>query len=236
MPQVTNWKLLRDKNSSPIGKGTLHDSLMNISALTSQRAMKMNLLEMERLQRINRIYDKNKRRNDVIMSRVMERTEKSLKNMQAFRHVLNNDYCVDNFKTMSLGFKRNMVQTPRTARRFKLETRVYHSGYDMKAFQPEINRRLRQTDPTRVTRIFKNVLLEKFQEESNIVIDRKLSSSGFHRMLNDKDNLKKYGYQRMKSTVRFKDEEEEEIKESDETKKNSDDIVDDVELHNKGEI
>lgn len=215
---MTNLRLIRDKNSCPIGKGTLHDTLLNISASTRERAIKLNHLESERLQRIRKLHETNKRHSEFVTGRVMERTYKSLQDLQAYQYVLNNDYRFAQFKTMDpqiraeallasrTARRAEAIHTPRTARRYKMETRIYHVGYDMNSFRPEINRRLRQTDPTRISNIYKKVLLEKFKKESDLVIDRRISHSGFYRMLEDKHNVKDYAYTRLKSTVRFQDD------------------------------
>ncbi|XP_033764350.1 uncharacterized protein LOC117345385 [Pecten maximus] len=206
MPQVTNLRLIRDKNNSPIGKGTLHNALVNISTSIRDRAVKLNALENDRLKRINRMYDKSRRHSEYLSAQVLQRTQKSLQDLNAYQYVLNNEYRVSQFKTMDPRFTRECAQTPRTTRRYNLETRIYNTGYGMKSFRPEINRRIRQTDPARVTKIFKKVLLEKFKNESDLVINRKISHSGFYRMLEDRNNLKDYTYHRLKSSVRFDDE------------------------------
>ncbi|XP_069117811.1 uncharacterized protein [Argopecten irradians] len=207
MPQVTNLRLIRDKNNSPIGKGTLHNALLNISTSTRDRAVKLNILENERLKRLNRLYDKNKRHSEYLSAQFLQRTQRSLQDLNAYQYVLNHDYRVSQFRTMDPKFTRECAQTPRSTRRYNLETRIYNTGYGMKPFRPEIDRRIRQTDPARVTKIFKKVLLEKFKDESDLVINRRMSHSGFYRMLEDRNNLKDYSYQRLKSNVRFEDEE-----------------------------
>ncbi|OWF44039.1 hypothetical protein KP79_PYT21151 [Mizuhopecten yessoensis] len=202
MPQVTNLRLIRDKNNSPIGKGTLHNALLNISASTRERAVKLNVVENDRLKRIISMCDKNKRRSDYVSSVVLQKAQRSLQELNAYKDVLNNDYSVSQFKTMDPRFTRQCAQTPRTVRRYNLETRIYHTGYGIQPFRPEINRRIHQTDPARITKIYKKVLLEKFKNESDLVIDRKLSTSSFFRMLEDKNNFKDYTYQRLNSPER----------------------------------
>ena len=155
------------------------------------------------MHKINKIMEKNQRYTDYVQSKMKEKTEKSLQELRAFQKVLNEDYRVHEFKTMELGFKREYLMTPRTARRFKLETRVYHSGFDKKAFRPEITKKIRQMDPTRTTRIMKKILLEKSKDQSDILIDRNLSVDGFYKMLEDRHNLKRYMYGRKPTVVRF---------------------------------
>ncbi|KAK3102114.1 hypothetical protein FSP39_008892 [Pinctada imbricata] len=203
MPQTTNRQVQRDRFNCPIGPGTVYNSLLDISNATRKRATQINHLEVDRMQKLNKIMERNQRYNEYIRNRVKEKTEKSLQELKAFQKVLNEEYKVDNFKTMELGFKREYVMTPRTARRFKLETRVYHSGFDRKAFRPEINRKIRQMDPTRTTRIMKKILLEKSKDQSDILIDRNLSVDGFYKMLEDRTNLKRYMYGRKPTIVRF---------------------------------
>lgn len=203
MPQTTNRKVQRDRLNCPVGKGTVYNALLDISNATRARAMKVNIIESERTKKLHKIIEKNKRHVDVLQGRARERTEKSLKELKAFQQVLNNEYKVSNFKTMDKGFRRELVQTPRTARRFKIETRVYYSGFEMKTFKPEIDRKLRQMDPSRTQRIMKKILLEEFKDRSNILIDRNLSEKTFLEMLDNHNNLKQYMYQRKKSTVTF---------------------------------
>ncbi|XP_060075530.1 uncharacterized protein LOC132555191 [Ylistrum balloti] len=203
MPQVTNLRLIRDKNNSPIGKGTLYNALVNISTSTRDRAAKLNVLENDRLKRLNRMYDRDRRHSEYLANQVLQRTQKSLQELTAYHHVLTNDYTVAQFKTMDPQFSRESAQTPRSVRRYNLETRLYYNGYGMKPFRPEIDRRIRQTDPARVTKIFKKVLLEKFQNQSNLVINRQIPHTEFYKMLDNKNKLRDYQYQRLKSKVRF---------------------------------
>lgn len=203
MPQTTNRKVQRDRLNCPVGKGTVYNSLLDISNATRARAMKVNLIETEKTKKLQRILEKNQRHTDFIQGRMKERTERSLRELKAFQQVLNNDYRVSNFKTMDRGFRRELVQTPRTARRFKIETRVYYSGFDMKTFKPEIDRKLRQMDPSRTQRIMRKILLEEFKDRSDVLIDRNLSEKTFLQMLDDHKNLKQYMHHRNKSIVTF---------------------------------
>lgn len=203
MPQATNRRVQRDRLNCPVGKGTVYNSLLDISNATRARAMKVNIIESERTKKLHKILEKNQRHTDFIQGRVKERTERALKELKAFQQVLNNDYKVSNFRTMEKGFRRELVQTPRTARRFKIETRVFYSGFDMKNFKPEIDRKLRQMDPTRTQRIMKKILLEEFKDRSDVLIDRNLSEKTFLEMLDNHNNLKQYRYHRKKSMVSF---------------------------------
>jgi hypothetical protein len=203
MPQATNRKIQRDRFNCPVGKGTIYNALLDISNATRARAMKVNITESERTKKLQKIIEKNKRHVDIIQERARERTEKSLKELRAFQQVLNNEYKVSNFRTMDKSFRRELIQTPRTARRYKIETRVYYSGFEIKNFKPEIDRKLRQMDPSRTQRIMKKILLEEFKDRSDILIDRNLSEKTFLEMLDNHKNLKQYMYHRKKSVVTF---------------------------------
>jgi hypothetical protein len=185
MPQATNRGLVRDMNNCPIGKGTVYNTLLDISAHTRQRAIQANVCELERLGKIERFLEREQRIREVIRSRLVAKTQKSLRDMQAFEKVISNEYRVKNFATMRRGFDRSMIQTPRLERRVKIETRIYNSGFSMKALQPEIKRTQRKMDPERKRRFVKRKILEYCHDQSDVVINREVPSSAVYRTFRD---------------------------------------------------
>jgi len=174
-----NCTYLSIKTKHQIMKGDLLDESLKIHA----RAKRLNQLENEKLERINRIIKRNQKARENILSRVLSRTENSLNTLRGFKDVVNKDYAVNNFETLTEGFNssiRGRVLSPRTARRLKLETRVYYSGFERRWFKPEIQRKMRQSNPLRAYDILKKVLLAKCENDNNNMIDRNLSISAFH--------------------------------------------------------
>ena len=78
------------------------------------------------------------------------------------------------------------MYSPKTARRLKLETRIFHGGYDMNHFKPEIKRKIRSVDPKTIGMILNRVLIEKNSDQSGEVIDRNLSDSDYYTRLKEK--------------------------------------------------
>ncbi|OWF53372.1 hypothetical protein KP79_PYT21611 [Mizuhopecten yessoensis] len=182
----------RSLNSKVHSLGDILEASMKFEA----RAKRLNEREAEKMERIQRSIVRNQRVSDNLRSRVMARTEASLKNISGFQKVLSKDYTVKKFKTMEKGFNqryRLRPVSPRTARQLKLETRAYYSGLDRRWFQPEIERKMRQQDPTKVQKILQKVLKEDC-EGRNQLLDRYLSEDAFqqevYNRLNNKADIK----------------------------------------------
>ncbi|XP_033724667.1 uncharacterized protein LOC117314689 [Pecten maximus] len=187
---------MKNASRSLSSKGHSLGDLLEASMKFEARAKRLNEKEAEKMERIQRSIVRNQRVNDNLRSRVMARTEASLKNMTGFQQVLSKDYTVKKFKTMEKGFNfryRIRPVTPKTARQLKLETRAYYSGLDRKWFQPEIDRKMYQQDPKKVQRILQKVLKEECAEQ-NQLLDRNLSDDAFqdeiHNRLNNKKEIK----------------------------------------------
>ena len=80
------------------------------------------------------------------------------------------------------------MQSPKSARRFAQEIRIYHGGYDRRNFEKEIERKIRQVDPTRVHKILQKVLKEKAQEKSDFIADGNLEDEEFFNSIKQKMN------------------------------------------------
>ncbi|XP_046564711.1 uncharacterized protein LOC124273486 [Haliotis rubra] len=177
MPQATNRNLLRDKYSCPMGNGTVYSALLNISTATRERAVKANEAEIQRLQKITRFIDKGCRTAENTQSRVIDKMSKHLKELQAFKKVVQDDYKISKFQTL-----RNPDPDLVPPRRLTVETRYYHSGFDMKSLKPEINRTLKLMDPERRRKRFKRQILEASRRETSMLSKTHLTTSA---MLNN---------------------------------------------------
>nr|KAG5709333.1 hypothetical protein BaRGS_029182 [Batillaria attramentaria] len=147
--------------------------MLKISAATRERARKVNEGEQLRLGKVTRVMERHQRVADHAQTRVLERVQKQLQELQAFQVVLRDQYTVDKFRTLQ-------TPPPRMSdRRRKLETMFYHSGFSQKAMQPEIRRQLKKMDPERVRRRFKRHLLESSRQEvvRLVVRNSEISSS-----------------------------------------------------------
>ncbi|XP_060068557.1 uncharacterized protein LOC132548695 [Ylistrum balloti] len=187
---------MRNASRSLSSKGHCLGDLLEASMKFEERAKRLNEREAEKLERIQRSMIRNQRVSDNLRTRVMSRTEASLKNITGFQEVLSKDYTVRKFKTMERGFNnryRLRPVSPRTARHLKLETRAYYSGLDRKWFQPEINRKMYQQDHRKVQRILQKVLKDDC-EGHNQLLDRNLSDEAFqqeiHNRLTNKKDIK----------------------------------------------
>lgn len=161
MPQTTNRQLVRDMNNMPVGPGTVYNAMLKISAATRERAKRANEGEKLRLGKVTRVMDRNQRVADNVQTKVLEKTHKQLKELQAFQVVLRDQYSIRNFRTL---------KTPppcMSDRRRRLETMFYTSGFSQKSMQPEIRRQLRKTDPERMRRELKRHLLESSRQEAH---------------------------------------------------------------------
>ena len=151
----------------------------------------MNKVEETRLEKLQRIIAKEQRFRNNVQSKVIERTNKTLKEKQALVQLLSHDYKFDNFVTMQRGFDPNQIDSKHVARRYVMESRVFNSGFNMTALRPEVHRRLRKLDPNHKYHVFKKKLLAE-NRERNVEINRAISNSAFRLMLHDRENWREY--------------------------------------------
>lgn len=173
-------------NESLVGKGTVFANITKESLRVRMRMNRVNELEEERLQKLTKLMNRDQKVQAVLLQRVMERAERNIEHMRGYREVINNDFKFDNFRTMEHGFRKRLVESPRTARQISLETKIYNGGYQPGYFKHEIKRKIRQADPNVFHRVVKKVLKEQSQKESGEVLDRKMSDMTYYRTLKEK--------------------------------------------------
>lgn len=173
-------------NESFVGKGTVFANITKESLRVRMRVNRVNELEEERLQKLTKLMNRDQKVQAVLLQRVMERAERNIEHMRGYREVINNDFKFDNFRTMEHGFRKRLVESPRTARQISLETKIYNGGYQPGYFKYEIKRKIRQADPNVFHRVVKKVLKEQSQKESGEVLDRKMSDMTYYRTLKEK--------------------------------------------------
>lgn len=173
-------------NESFVGKGTVFANITKESLRVRMRMIRVNELEEERLQKLTKLMNRDQKVQAVLLQRVMERAERNIEHMRGYREVINNDFKFDNFRTMEHGFRKRLVESPRTARQISLETKIYNGGYQPGYFKHEIKRKIRQADPNVFHRVLKKVLKEQSQKESGEVLDRKMSDMTYYRTLKEK--------------------------------------------------
>lgn len=173
-------------NESFVGKGTVFANITKESLRVRMRMNRVNELEEERLQKLTKLMNRDQKVQAVLLQRVMERAERNIEHMRGYREVINNDFKFDNFRTMEHGFRKCLVESPRTARQISLETKIYNGGYQPGYFKHEIKRKIRQADPNVFHRVLKKVLKEQSQKESGEVLDRKMSDMTYYRTLKEK--------------------------------------------------
>ncbi|KAK3594994.1 hypothetical protein CHS0354_019924 [Potamilus streckersoni] len=200
MPQATNVKAVRALTLCPTGPDSVHKQVANMCALNRQRALQINKVEVNRLEKLTKFIEKERKESEVIQSRIMERMTKSLQERKALHRVLVEDYRVDNFITMKKNFNPEDIDTEdrKSLRRFILESRVFNSGFGMKSLRPEVRRKLRQMDPVRKIRCFKKKLLEHNKAESNFLINPAIPDYAFYKMLSDRKHWKDYNVPKTK--------------------------------------
>lgn len=173
-------------NESFVGKGTVFANITKESLRVRMRMNRVNELEEERLQKLTKLMNRDQKVQAVLLQRVMERAERNIEHMRGYREVINNDFKFDNFRTMEHGFRKRLVESPRTARQISLETKIYNGGYQPGYFKHEIKRKIRQANPNVFHRVVKKVLKELSQKESGEVLDRKMSDMTYYRTLKEK--------------------------------------------------
>lgn len=173
-------------NESFVGKGTVFANITKESLRVRMRMNRVNELEEERLQKLTKLMNRDQKVQAVLLQRVMERAERNIEHMRGYREVINNDFKFDNFRTMEHGFRKRLVESPRTARQISLEFKIYNGGYQPGYFKHEIKRKIRQADPNVFHRVVKKVLKEQSQKESGEVLDRKMSDMTYYRTLKEK--------------------------------------------------
>lgn len=137
--------------------------------------------------------DKEHRFNNNIQSQVIQRTSKTLKEKRALLQILQSDYRYDNFLTTKPGFDASRIEDKDTARHYIIESRVFNSGFNMKAMKPEVYRRIRKLDPAHKHKAFKRRLLAEVKG-TNVEINRTISNSAFRKMLHDREHWRDYNY------------------------------------------
>jgi hypothetical protein len=172
-------------NESFVGKGAVFTDIAKESMRIQMRVKRVNELEDERLQRLTKLMNRDQEVQRILLQRVMDRAERNIEQMRGYREVVATDYKFDNFRSMTHGFKRRLVESPRTARHISLETKIYNGGYQPSYFKHEIKRRIRQADPNVVHRVVKKILKEQCQE-SGRVLDRNMSDLTYYRTLKEK--------------------------------------------------
>lgn len=184
MPTVMN--VSRPRASKIHNLGDLLESSMRFES----RAKRLNEMEEEKMQRVQRSMMRNQRVHDNIRSRVISRMETSLRNLSGFQKVLSKEYKANKFKSMEKEFSHRYMSrlrpvSPRTARQLKLETRAYYSGLNRRWFQPEIDRKMRQQDSSQVNKILQRVLKDDC-EEHNKLLNRSLSDAAFQQEIQNR--------------------------------------------------
>ncbi|VDH93864.1 Hypothetical predicted protein [Mytilus galloprovincialis] len=165
--------------------------LDEITSKTRARANRVNMLEEARLNTMQKIIEKEERFKSNILDRMLTRSDRSHKRLKGYESVLNDQYRAKEFDTLKKrGYKRPWVQSPKAARHFAQEIRIYHGGYDRRNFEKEIERKIRQVDPTRVQKILRKVLTEQSQTKSNFIADRNLETTEFYEAFKQKMNPK----------------------------------------------
>lgn len=147
----------------------------------------MNKTEEARLERTQRLIEKEHRFLSGLQNKVIEKTTKTLKERRALLQLLENDYKVDRFITMSQDFDPRLINDKANARRYIIESRVFNSGFNMKAMKPEVYRRMRKLDPNHKYKTFKKKLLTHCKEQ-NVEINRGIGQPTFYQMLSDRQH------------------------------------------------
>ncbi|XP_052819497.1 uncharacterized protein LOC128245396 [Mya arenaria] len=193
MPQATNLAVAKEKEFSPVGPGTVFNHVLKISNATRERANLINKTEEARLQRMQRLLDKEKRFSNNVRNKVMQRASKTLTEKRALLKLLENDYKVKNFITMKQDFNPSQIEDVETARRYVIETRVFNSGFNVKSMRPEVRRQIRMLDPNHKYKTFKKKLLDDTWSK-NVEIDRTINDQTFDKMLHDRKHWRDYNY------------------------------------------
>ena len=94
---------------------------------------------------------------------------------------------------MKQDFDPKSICDVETARRYVIETRVFNSGFNVKAMRPEVKRQIRMLDPNHKYKTMKKKLLEDTWAK-NVEINRSINDSTFDKMLHDRKNWREYNY------------------------------------------
>lgn len=155
--------------------------------------MLANKTENSRLERVQRLIDKERRFKSNLQNKIIQRTSKLLTEKRAMLQLLANDYKFDNFVTMKEDFDATLIDNKETARHYVIESRVFNSGFNMNSMKPEILRKIRKMDPHHKYKLFKRRLLDNMKEQ-NVEINREISRSAFYKMLHDREHWRDYNF------------------------------------------
>ena len=108
---------------------------------------------------------------------MIRKLRQTIEELEAYRKVVNS-YKADRLQTMKWGYQpRDVPKTPRSFQRYKLETRLYHSGYSINTLKPEVLLQIEKNKPGERREMFQKKLLETSRKRSNFLIDRKMTNA-----------------------------------------------------------
>ena len=157
--------------------------LHNLTISSHRRARKLNERESFRYSERLRMLDRNARLQQARQDRVCGKLQASLQELNAYRSVLSQEFRVDQFDTMTLGYRAKEAQKdPNRRQRFAYETKIYHSGFNKKNLRRPIQEKMVELNPVNRKCEAYQERLEKLKSKNKVYnIDRNMPLSAIYR-------------------------------------------------------
>ena len=149
MPQIISTM----NNCKPREKISLHAKLLDTSFTIHQRACRKNQTEREHLERQMRAIDRLAAFTENRRKLLLQRTTRSLRQINAYRSVLQTNFRCQHFDTLRPGYTYGAApKDPQTNQRYAYEMKIYNSGFSMKNLRPFVERRIKEQEPMNVNK------------------------------------------------------------------------------------
>ncbi|CAH1799161.1 unnamed protein product [Owenia fusiformis] len=181
MPQSLNRKAFMTTNNIPFGKGSLSSTILDTVLRHKQHIDKINERENKRLENLMKLFDQKKQTLNYQTERMIRGINKDIKELEAYQKVLES-YKADKMKTLEFGFDRSKYpKTPKSQRRLKFETRIYHAGPSLKVLYPEVLECIERENPVHKRQRKAHALYERAKVISDFQIDRRITNEALRK-------------------------------------------------------
>lgn len=160
-----------------VGKGKAPEMTLDGSIQTWKRAEILNHRESVSLRMRQQFLARQAHVTAEKLKRSAARIQRSLEVLQAYRSLIRNEYRIDNFDTLTWGYRTpDPVKEPERFQRFVYETKIYHSGFSVQTLQREVNKRLEEMQADRLRELARSQRIERLKKHCQVeLLDRKKS-------------------------------------------------------------
>jgi hypothetical protein len=160
-----------------VGKGQAHELTLEGCIAIWKRAEMRNHREQGNLRMRHDYITRHAQMLAEKQKRTVAKLEKSLETTRAYHSLVQNDFKIDNFDTLTWGYKMpDPKKEPERFKRFVYETRIYHSGFTVQALRREVNKRMAEMKSDRINELARTKQMERMKRLCVVeLFDRKKS-------------------------------------------------------------